>query len=146
MLQGGCLWILVISQSWDDDDQGSFLFAQERERKNLFWRIKIEKWTLIAAAPTASFVLALIVLVKKKKRFPFRLQSDLHPVWPDCAIYWNLGNFLKPLATFNLSKSPTFLGNFCKGVKIYHFLLKSFLGNFNRHLATYFWSHCLHHK
>ena len=28
---------------------------------------------------------------------------------------------LKLLATFNLSKSPTFLGNFCKGVKIYHY-------------------------
>ena len=32
-----------------------------------------------------------------------------------------LGNFLKPLAKINLHKSPTFLGNFCKGVKIYHF-------------------------
>ena len=40
---------------------------------------------------------------------------------PDCAIYWTLGNFLKPLATINLPKSPTFLGIFCKGVKIYHF-------------------------
>ena len=34
------------------------------------------------------------------------------------------GQFLKPLATNNLSKSPTFLGNFFKGVKIYHFLVK----------------------
>ena len=33
----------------------------------------------------------------------------------------NLGNFLKPLATINLPKYPTFLGIFCKGVKIYHF-------------------------
>ena len=31
-----------------------------------------------------------------------------------------LGNYLKPLATINLPNSPTFLGNFCKGVKIYH--------------------------
>ena len=44
---------------------------------------------------------------------------------------------LKPLATINLPKSPTFLGNFCKGFKIYHFsseivfgqLLQTF-GNF----------------
>ena len=43
------------------------------------------------------------------------------PVWPDWAIYGTLGYFLKPLATINLPKSPTFLGNFCKGVKIYHF-------------------------
>ena len=38
-----------------------------------------------------------------------------------------LGNFLdfgqlsNYLATINLPKSPTFFGNFCKGVKIYHF-------------------------
>ena len=32
-----------------------------------------------------------------------------------------LGNFLKPLATISLPKSLTFLCNFCKGVKIYHF-------------------------
>ena len=43
------------------------------------------------------------------------------PVWPDLAIFRTLGNFLKPLATINLAKSPKFLGNFCKGFKIYHF-------------------------
>ena len=32
-----------------------------------------------------------------------------------------LGKFLNPLASINLPKYPTFLGNFCKGVKIYHF-------------------------
>ena len=34
-----------------------------------------------------------------------------------------LGHLLDfgPLATINLPKSPTFLGNFCKGVKIYYF-------------------------
>ena len=37
------------------------------------------------------------------------------PVWPDWAIFCTLGNFL------NLPKSLTFLGNFCKGVKIYQF-------------------------
>ena len=42
-------------------------------------------------------------------------------VWPYLAIYWTLDNFLKPLTTINLPKSSTFLGNFCKGVKIYHF-------------------------
>ena len=30
-------------------------------------------------------------------------------------------------------------GNVCKG--FFKFLVKSFLGNFNRHLATFFWSH-----
>ena len=42
-----------------------------------------------------------------------------------------LGNFLKPLATIYLPKSPTFLGNFWRGVNIYH------LGNFYRHLAIF---------
>jgi len=37
------------------------------------------------------------------------------------AIFWTLGNFLKHLAAINLPKSPTFLGNFCEGIKIYHF-------------------------
>ena len=53
-----------------------------------------------------------------------------------------LGNFLKPLETINLSKSPIFFGNFCKGVKIYHFSNEIFLCNFYRHLAIFFWSHC----
>ena len=49
------------------------------------------------------------------------LLQQLPPVWPYFAIYWTLGNLLKPLATINLPKSLTFLGNFCVVVKIYHF-------------------------
>ena len=49
----------------------------------------------------------------------------------------DFGKLLKSLATINLPKSPKFLGNFRKGVKIYHFsseimfrqLLQTF-GNF----------------
>ena len=52
----------------------------------------------------------------------------------------DFGQVLKPLATINLPKSPTVLGNFCKVAKIYHFLVKSFLGNFYRHL-TFFSGH-----
>ena len=33
----------------------------------------------------------------------------------------DFGQFLKPLATINLAKSPIFLGKFWKGVKIDHF-------------------------
>ena len=43
------------------------------------------------------------------------------PVWRDWAIYWTLGNFSKPLVTINLPKSLTFLGKFCKDVKIFNF-------------------------
>ena len=35
-------------------------------------------------------------------------------------------------------------GNFCKGVKIFHFSNGFILGNFYRHLATFYWSHCSH--
>ena len=57
-------------------------------------------------------------------------------VWPDWAIFCTLCNFLKPLATINIPKSPTFLGNFCKGLKIYHFSREIIL-HFYRHLAIF---------
>ena len=67
------------------------------------------------------------------------------PVWPDWTIYWTLGNFLKPLSTIKLPKSPTFLGNFVKVLKSFIFLVKSFLGIFYRHLEIFFWSHWSEH-
>ena len=58
-------------------------------------------------------------------------------VWPDWAIYCTLGNFKKPMAAIICPNLQFFLGNFCKGVKIYHFEAKSFLGNVYRHLAIF---------
>ena len=60
----------------------------------------------------------------------------------------DFGHLLKPLATINLPKSPTILGNFCKGVKISYFsceiifgqLLKTF-GNF--YMVTLMNSHSM---
>ena len=49
-------------------------------------------------------------------------------VWADWAIFCTLANFLKPLATINMPKVFTFLGNFCKGVKIYYFSSEIILG------------------
>ena len=37
----------------------------------------------------------------------------------------DFGQLFKPLETIILPKSPTFLGNFCKGVKILHFNFSS---------------------
>ena len=51
-------------------------------------------------------------------------------VWPYWAIYCTLGNHSKPLATINLPKSPTFLDNFCNGVKFYHFSSEIIFGQF----------------
>ena len=61
--------------------------------------------------------------MKKMNKLFFHARSaeEKPSVWPDLAIFCTLGDFLKPLATINLPKSPTFLGNFGKGVKIYHF-------------------------
>ena len=72
-----------------------------------------------------------------------RLMSHLWTVWPDCAICWTLGNFLKSLATINLSKSLTFLGNFCKVVKIYHFSSEIIFRQLLWTFGDFFWSHCL---
>ena len=40
------------------------------------------------------------------------------------------GQFSKHLATIKLAKSSTFLGIFCKGVKIIHFSGEIIFGNF----------------
>ena len=53
----------------------------------------------------------------------------------------NFEQVLKPLATINLPKSPTLLGNFCTGVKIFNFSSEIILGNFYRLLKTFYWSH-----
>ena len=52
---------------------------------------------------------------------------------------------LRLVEAINLTKSHTFLGNFCYFAKVsksLNFLVKSFLGNFYRHLATFYWSRC----
>ena len=56
------------------------------------------------------------------------LWSHLGSVWPDWAIFWTLGNILKPLATINLPQSSPFLVIFCKGVKIIHFSSETISG------------------
>ena len=68
-------------------------------------------------------------------------QEKRRAVWPDWPLYWTLGNFLKPLAAINLTKIWHILRQFLKVSKYIIFLVKSFLGNFCRHLAIFFWSH-----
>ena len=69
------------------------------------------------------------------------LRCVAQPVWPDWAIYWTFGKFLKHLATINLPKSPHSLAIFVKMSKPIINRVKSFLGNFYRHFAISFWSH-----
>ena len=66
------------------------------------------------------------------------------PVWPDWAIYWTLNKFLKPLATINLPKSLTLLGNFCKGVKINHFSNEIIFGQLLQTFGNFFLVTLLH--
>ena len=64
--------------------------------------------------------------------------SSLATVWPVWAIYFTWGNFLKPLAITNMSKSPTFKGNFCKGVKIWHFSSEIIFGQLLETFGNFF--------
>ena len=63
-----------------------------------------------------------------------KIAGQLATAWPDLAIYWTFGNFLKALAAIDWSKSSSFFGKFCKGAKIYHFsseiILKQLLWTF----------------
>ena len=77
------------------------------------------------------------------RRFVDVAVLDLLSVWPDWAIYWTLGSFLKPLATNNLPKSLTFFGNFfVKFVKIFNFsgeiVFGQLLAFFSGHTACCF--------
>ena len=49
-----------------------------------------------------------------------------------------LGNFLKPLATINLPKLPTFLGNFCTAVKIFNFSSEIIYGQLLQTFGNFF--------
>ena len=57
-------------------------------------------------------------------------------MWPDWAIYWTLGNVLKPMAKV-CPNLPHSWAIFVKVSKSLFFLVKSFLGNFYRHLVTF---------
>ena len=54
----------------------------------------------------------------------------------------DFGQLLKHLATINLPKSLTFQGNFCKGVKSYHFSREIIFGHLLSIFGNFFWSHC----
>ena len=67
-----------------------------------------------------------------------RPELELEAVCQDLAIFCTLGHFLKNLATINLPKSTTFLGNFCKGVKIYHICSEIIFGQVLQTFGDFF--------
>ena len=54
----------------------------------------------------------------------------------------DFGQLFKAFGNKNLLKSPTFLGNFCKGVKIYHFSSEIIFRELLLTFGNFFWSHC----
>ena len=57
-----------------------------------------------------------------------------------------LGNFSKPVGTIILPKLTKILAIFVKVSKSLIFLVQSFLGNFFRHLVTFYWSPSSEHN
>ena len=60
--------------------------------------------------------------------------SSSSSVWPDWAIYCTFQSLWQQLFCPN----HPYFRQFCKGVNIFHFLVVSFLGNFYRHLASFY--------
>ena len=52
-----------------------------------------------------------------------------------------IGQILKASDNNYFAQIAHIFRHFFKGVQIFEFLVKTFLGNFYRHLATFYWSH-----
>ena len=81
----------------------------------------------------------------------WKLKKELGTLWRLNYLLWldrflvfssvtRLGDFLDVGQLFK-AKSLTFLGNFCKCVKVIHFSCEIIFGNFYRHLAIFFLPH-----
>ena len=55
----------------------------------------------------------------------------------------HFGQLFKACGNNYFAQIAHIIRQFCKGAEIFHFLVKSFLGNFYRHLATVYWSRWL---
>ena len=104
-----------------DIDEKPFLHLPQIDKTRLkpfSWRV-VRTVTFYRLFMSAIWVCYILTFAYFCKKMIFGRQNFTWlPVWQHWAVYWTLGNFLKALATINLPKSPTFLGNFCKGVKI----------------------------
>ena len=141
----GQYFVLILSKRFNlkmIQFQSRFFFCLFNSYQFIWWKLPstgFELWTIPLTDHSAktAFQVAYILFTNKANSPPKRnFQVDYkrkhtscstiriprsQAVWPDWDIYWTLGDFLKPLATINLPKSTTLFGNFCKGIKIYHF-------------------------
>ena len=69
------------------------------------------------------------------------MHKDRHQQCDQIGRFWTLANFSKPVATISCPNLRNSEAIFVKVSKSLIFLVKSFLGNFYRHLATFYWSH-----
>ena len=54
----------------------------------------------------------------------------------------HFGHVFKAWGNNYFAQISHILGKFCKVDKIFHFFSEIFFGNYCRHLATFYWSHC----
>ena len=73
-------------------------------------------------------------------------QSEIHllPVWPDWTIYCIFGQLFKVCGNNYFAQIAHIIWQFLQKSLI--FLVKLFLGNFYRRLATFYWSHCSYYS
>ena len=57
----------------------------------------------------------------------------------------HFGQLFKACGNNYFAQITHILGNFCRGVKNFHFSSRIILGNFYRHWAIFYWSHCRDH-
>ena len=95
---------------------------------NIDCRINLLAFVHELAEPSRIWALRISLDTIGDKNRRDRDRCILWPVWPDWAIFWTVGNILKPLATINLPQSFLFLVNYCKGVKIIHFSSETIFG------------------
>ena len=129
------IFIIVIKQMGFNDYEGFIVFGYALwDLHNYFLRNNLLSSTLRVQIlqESITYFQQMVSIKRCVSNFDHITSwgSEFQPVWPDVAIFRTLGNFLKPLTTINLAKSPTFLGNFCKGFKIYHFSNEIIFGQF----------------
>ena len=67
-----------------------------------------------------------------------------HAVWPDWADFLHFGQLFKACGNNYFTQLASIIRQFLKRCQNLIFLVKSFMGKFYWHLATFFWSHWIH--
>ena len=126
----------------------------ERERKH--WQICMYESRL--GAVKNPLCLSLLRLTFTPKRTEPVLEPVLAPIQTEGRVllavpcdqigqyFGLLGNLSKPVATISLPQSSPFLGNFCKGVKIYYFSSETIFGKLLQTFGDFYLVTLLEHN